>query len=74
MGGEMRVQSIGEMGKDFCPNFFLKTSTEGAVTTETGGFFQYFTALTENGDPLLHKIIHGVMGYTAWNVHFQDQR
>ncbi len=33
-GGGVSVQSMGEMGKDFCPNFlnrFLKTLTEGAV-------------------------------------------
>ncbi len=33
-----KTQSMGEMGKDFCPNRFisnrfLKTLTEGAVTT-----------------------------------------
>ncbi len=29
-------------------NRFLKTLTEGAVTTEAGSLFQYFTTLTEN--------------------------
>ncbi len=48
------VQSMGEVGKDFCPNF-LKTLTEGAVTTEAGNLFQYFTTLTENADPLLRR-------------------
>ncbi len=33
-------------------NRFLKILTEGAVTTEGGSLFQYFTALTENADPL----------------------
>ncbi len=34
---------------------FLKTLTEGAVTTEAGSLFQYFTILTENADPLLRR-------------------
>ncbi len=52
------VQSMGETGKDFCPNFlqsFLETLSEGAVTTEAGSLFQYFTTLTENADPLLRR-------------------
>ncbi len=36
-------------------NRFLKTLTEGAVTTEAGSLFQYFTTLTENGDPILRR-------------------
>ncbi len=36
-------------------NLFLKTLTEGAVTTEAGSLFQYFTTLTENADPLLRR-------------------
>ncbi len=32
---------------------FLKTLTEGAVTTEAGSLFQHFTTLIENADPLL---------------------
>ncbi len=31
---------------------FLKTLTEGAVMTEAGSLFQYFTTLTENAGPL----------------------
>ncbi len=56
--GEMSAQPMGEMGKDFCPNFiniFLKTLTERAVTTEAGSLFQYFTTLTEKADPLLRR-------------------
>ncbi len=34
---------------------FMKTLTEGAVTTEAGSLFQYFTALTEKADPLLRQ-------------------
>ncbi len=50
---EMSVRPRGEMGKYFGPNIllsnlFLKTLTEGAVTTEAGSLFQYFTTLTEN--------------------------
>ncbi len=55
----MSVQSMGEMGKDknvqTSSNRFLKTLTEGAVTTEAGSLFQYFTTLTENADPLLRR-------------------
>ncbi len=55
MGGGQRNE---EMGKDFCSNFlqpFLKTLTEGAVTTEAESLFQYFTALTENVDPFRRR-------------------
>ncbi len=44
------------MGKDFCANFlqpFLGALTEGVVATEAGSLLQYFTALTENADPLV---------------------
>ncbi len=37
-------------------NLFLKSLTEGAVTTETGSLFQYFTTLIENSDPLLRTL------------------
>ncbi len=39
------------------PTFFLKTLTEGAVTTGaySGSLFQYFTTLSENADPLLRR-------------------
>ncbi len=36
-------------------NLFLKIPTEGAVTTEAGSLFQYFTTLTEKADPLLQR-------------------
>ncbi len=36
-------------------NRFLKTLTEGTVTSEAGSLFQYFTTLTENADPLLRR-------------------
>ncbi len=52
------VQSMGEMGKDFCPNFlqpFLENIDKGAVTTEARSLFQYFKTLTENVDPLLRR-------------------
>ncbi len=39
--GKSSVQTISK--------FFLKTLTEGAVTTEAGNLFQYFTTLTKNG-------------------------
>ncbi len=38
-------------------NLFLKMLTEGAVTTEAGILFQYFTTLTENADPLLRRLL-----------------
>ncbi len=36
-------------------NLFFETSTEGAVTTEAGSLFQYFTTLPEKADPLLRR-------------------
>ncbi len=57
-GGGVSVQSMGEMGKDFCPNLLqssLEKLTEGAVTTEAASLFQYFTTLTKNADPLLRR-------------------
>ncbi len=56
--GGMSVQSMGEMGKisvQTFSNLFLKNLTEGAVTTEAGSLFQYFTTLTENAGPLLRR-------------------
>ncbi len=58
--GGVSVQPIGEMRKGFCPNFlqpFLKTLTEGTVTTEAGSSFQYFTTLTENANLLLRQYL-----------------
>ncbi len=37
----------GGDGERFLSNLFLKTVTEGGVTTEAGSLFQYFTTLTE---------------------------
>ncbi len=48
----------GETGKDLCPNLiqpFLEYLNEGAVTTEGGSLFQYFTTLTEKADSLLRR-------------------
>ncbi len=48
----------GRLGKTSVQTFsyrFLKKMTEGAVTTEAGGLFQYFTTLAENADPLLRR-------------------
>ncbi len=42
-------------------NLFLKTLTEGAVTTEAGSLFQYFTTLTENADPRTLEYFVGVL-------------
>ncbi len=60
--GEMRwgwvVRQRGRWGKTFVKTFsnrFLKTLTEGTVTTEAGSLFQYFTTLTEKADPLLRR-------------------
>ncbi len=38
----------GKTSVETFSNLFLKTLIEGAVTTETGGLFQYFTTLNEN--------------------------
>ncbi len=50
MGGRWGKTSVETFS-----NRFLKTLTEGAVTTEAGSLFQYFTNLTENADPLLRR-------------------
>ncbi len=53
--GEISVQSIGRRGNtsvETFSNLFVKKVVEGAVTTEAGGIFQYFTSLTEKGLPL----------------------
>ncbi len=51
--GEMRVgvsvQSMGEMGKDFCPNFlhsFLENMDRRGFNNGNGKLFHYFTTLT----------------------------
>ncbi len=57
-GGECSVN--GRWGKAFTQTFsnvFLKTSTEGAVTTKAGSLFQYFITLAENVDRLLRRWI-----------------
>ncbi len=51
-GGECSI-SGGRWGKTFVQissSRFLKTLTKGAVTTEAGSLFQYFTTLNENAD------------------------
>ncbi len=56
--GGMSVQSMGRWGKtsvQTSSNRFLKTLTEGAVTTAAGSSFQYFTTLIENANPLLRR-------------------
>ncbi len=52
--GGLSVQSMGEIGEDFCPNV-LQPFLEGAVATEAESLLQYFTTLTENADPLLRR-------------------
>ncbi len=54
VGRGVSVQSMGQMGKNFCPNF-LQPFLEGVVKTEAGSLFQYFTTLAENADPLLRR-------------------
>ncbi len=51
--GGMSVQSMGEMGKDFCPNFlqpFLENIDRRTYNDGSRELFQYFTTLTENVD------------------------
>ncbi len=43
----------GKISVQTFSNRFLKTLIEGAVTTEAGSLFQYFTTLTKNADSLL---------------------
>ncbi len=48
----MSVQSIGEMGKDFCPNLlqpFLEYIDRRSCNDEAGSLFQYFTTLFFGG-------------------------
>ncbi len=45
----------GRFLSNLSPTFFLKTLTEGAVTTRAESLFQYFTTLSENADPLLRR-------------------
>ncbi len=64
-GGEGGVRSLGrcvlsQWGKTSVQTFsnrFLKTLKEGAVTTEAGSLYQYFSTLTENTDPLLRRLL-----------------
>ncbi len=45
--------AMGEMGKDFCPNFlqpFLENIDKRSC--DAGRSFQYFATLFENADPL----------------------
>ncbi len=44
---EIECLVIGEVGEGLLCNIFLKTLTEGAVTTEAGSLFQYFTTLAD---------------------------
>ncbi len=56
--GGTSVQPMGEMGKVFYPNVlrpFLEKMAEGAVTTEAGSLFQYFTTPTKNADSLFWR-------------------
>ncbi len=46
---------LGKTSVQTSSNRFLKTLTEGAVTTEALSLFQYFKTLTENADPLLRR-------------------
>ncbi len=49
--GEMSVQPMGEMGKDFCPNL-LKLFLGGM---DGRSLFLSFTTLTEKAGPLLRE-------------------
>ncbi len=72
---EMRVQSMGEMGKTFVQTFsnrFLKTLTEGAVTTDAGSLFQCFTTLTENaGQP---EVVAAAVSLQRSALYLNDQQ
>ncbi len=49
------ISANGADGEKLLSNLFLKMLTEGAITTEAGNVFQYFTTLTEKADPLLWR-------------------
>ncbi len=52
---------VGKWGDECSVNvgdfsyLFLKTFTEGAVTTEVASLFHYFITLAENADPPLRR-------------------
>ncbi len=54
-GGGRSVKSMGEMGKDFCPNFlqlFLENIDRRSCNDESRELIQHFTTLTKNADHL----------------------
>ncbi len=57
-GGGLVFSQWGRWGKTSVQTSsirFLETLTEGAVTTEAGSLFQFFTTLTDNANPLLWR-------------------
>ncbi len=72
-------RGVGKMGRwgktpvQTFSNLLLKTLTEGAVTTEAGSLFQYFTTLTENADPLLRRWLGGVRFRGALLGRFEQE-
>ncbi len=62
--GEMSVQSIGEMGKDFCPKFlqpFLEYIDRRSCNDEAGSLFQYFTTFFFGGGSHLGEPRRGAL-------------
>ncbi len=56
--GEMSARSMegdGDTSVQTFSNLFLKILTEGAIITEAGNLFEYFTNLTSNANPLLRR-------------------
>ncbi len=50
------VQSMREMGKDFCPNLLLPfLESIHRRSCNDGCLFEYFTTLTEKANPLLQR-------------------
>ncbi len=73
---------MGDFSQPFS-NLFLKILTEGAVTTEAGSLFQYFTTLTEKAQSLPRRWLApwgivpcrgALLGRVESEVHINNQK
>ncbi len=75
--GGMSVSQWGRWERISVQTFsgrFLKILTEGAVTTEAGSLYQYFTTLTENDDPLLWRWLVPCRGALLGRVEREGEK
>ncbi len=56
-GDEISVNGVdrGKTSVHIFSNLFLKMLTDGAIMTEAGGLFQYFTTLAEKAGALFRR-------------------